>query len=84
MAGIRRRFRIEAALGTASFALLVLTLVWHDWIETVFGADPDQGSGLAEWLVVAVLAVVTITFAVLARMDLRRLRAAGALSSGGP
>jgi hypothetical protein len=78
MTGVRRRFWIEAVLGTASFALLVLTLIWHDWIETVFGADPDRGSGYAEWLIVAILALVTVTFAVLARIDFRRLRAAAA------
>jgi hypothetical protein len=81
MTGVRRRFWIEAGLGTASFALLVLTLVWHDWIETVFGADPDQGSGFAEWLIVAILALVAVTFAVLARIDFRRLRAAAAPAS---
>jgi hypothetical protein len=78
MTGVRRRFWIEAGLGTASFVLLVLTLIWHDWIEIVFGADPDQRSGFAEWLIVAILAVATVTFAVLARIDLRRLRAAAA------
>jgi hypothetical protein len=78
MAGIRRRFWIEAGLGTASFVLLVLTLIWHDWIEIVFGADPDQHSGFAEWLIVAILALVTVAFAVLARIDFRRLRAAAA------
>ena len=78
MTGVRRRFWIEAGLGTASFVLLVLTLIWHDWIETVFGADPDRGSGYAEWLIVAILALVTVTFAVLARVEYRRLRAAAA------
>jgi hypothetical protein len=78
MTGVRRRLWIEASLGTASFALLVLTLVWHDWIEIVFGTDPDQGSGLVEWLIVAALALVTVTLAVLARIDFRRLGAAAA------
>ena len=54
MTGVRRRFWIEAGLGTASFVLLVLTLIWHDWIEIVFGVDPDQRSGFAEWLIVAI------------------------------
>ncbi len=78
MTSVRRRLRIEASLGTASFVLLVLTLIWHDWIEIVFGADPDQRSGLAEWLVVAILSLATITLAVLARIDYRRLRTAAA------
>jgi hypothetical protein len=75
MKGVRRRFWIEASLSTSSFALLVLTIIWHDWIETLFGVDPDQHNGLVEWLIVAVLALVTITLAVLARIDFRRLRA---------
>lgn len=76
MSGIRRRLWFEADLGTASFVLLVITLAWRDWIEVVFGVGPDQGSGMAEWLAVTVLAVATVTLAVLARIDLRRVRAA--------
>ena len=78
MKGIRRRFLIEAGLGTATFVLMVVTLVWHDWIEIVFGVDPDNHNGLFEWLVVAILALVTVTLAVLARIDFRRLRSASA------
>jgi hypothetical protein len=78
MNGIRRRFLIEAGLGTATFVLMVVTLVWHDWIEIVFGVDPDNHNGVFEWLVVAILALVTITLAVLARIDFRRLRSAAA------
>jgi hypothetical protein len=78
MNGIRRRFLIEAGLGTASFVLMVVTLVWHDWIEIVFGVDPDNHNGLFEWLIVAILALLTITLAVLARIDFRRLRSVAA------
>ena len=78
MNGIRRRFLIEAGLGTASFVLMVVTLVWHDWIEIVFGVDPDNHNGLFEWLVVAILALLTITLAVFARIDFRRLRSVAA------
>jgi hypothetical protein len=78
MKDVRTRFRIEAGLSTSSFALLVLTIIWHDWIETLFGVDPDRHNGLVEWLIVAALALVTITIAVLARIDLRRLRTAAA------
>jgi hypothetical protein len=78
MNGIRRRFLIEAGLGTATFILMVVTLVWHDWIEIVFGVDPDDHNGVFEWLIVAILALVTITLAVLARIDFVRLRSAAA------
>jgi hypothetical protein len=59
---LRKRFWAEAALALASTSLLAVTLVWHDWIELVFGVDPDHQNGSAEWVAViicACLAVVT-------------------------
>lgn len=56
--------------------MCVVTLAWHDWIETVFGIDPDRGGGWLEWLIVGVLVVATVTFGALARADRRRLRGA--------
>ncbi len=50
----------------------VLTLVWRDWIETVFGVDPDHGNGSLEWFVVAALAVITTALVVGARVEWRR------------
>lgn len=74
MAGrpIRRRCHVEAGLGTGTLVLLVLTVVSSEWIEALFGVDPDGGSGSAEWLVVGVLAVATVAFAVAARAEYRR------------
>src|SRR5438094_9632 len=42
---LRQRFWIELALALASAALLVVTLLWNEWIELVFHVDPDAGSG---------------------------------------
>jgi len=53
--------------------LAVLTAIWPDWIELLFGADPDGGDGSTEWGIVAALAVVAILFAALARFEHRRL-----------
>ena len=75
--GLRLRFWLESVLGSITGILAVVTLFWHDWIETVFGADPDQGNGSAEWLVVAVLLLVTVTLVVGARIEWRRARLAG-------
>ena len=50
----------------------VLTLAWRDWIETVFGVDPDHGNGSLEWVVVAVLAIVTVALVAGARVEWRR------------
>jgi hypothetical protein len=68
----RRRFYVETALGALTFLLLALTVVSAEWIEAVFGVDPDHGNGSAEWLVVGLLAAVTLAFAVAARAEYRR------------
>jgi len=43
--GLRLRFWLESVLGSITGILAIVTLFWHDWIETVFGADPDKGNG---------------------------------------
>jgi hypothetical protein len=53
--GSRIRSWLEAVLGVAASGLGLVTLFWHDWIELLFGVDPDQGSGAVEWLLVAFL-----------------------------
>jgi hypothetical protein len=69
---IRGRFWVEAALTALAGFLFVLTLVWRDWIEAVFGADPDQHSGSLEWAVVGVLFVAAMAAAAFARFEWRR------------
>lgn len=53
-------------------ALSTVTLAWPDWIERVFGIDPDGGSGALEWLIVLGAAVAGLTLGVFARMDWKR------------
>lgn len=43
------RSRLEAALGGLSALVFAATLVWPDWIERLFDAEPDRGDGSAEW-----------------------------------
>jgi hypothetical protein len=69
---VRNRFWVEIALTLFTAGLFVLTLVEREWIELVFGVEPDRGSGSLEWAIVAVLLVVTILFAWLARAEWRR------------
>jgi hypothetical protein len=72
MTNVRARFWIEAGLAIISLLLLVVTLISREWIEIVFGVDPDHGSGSLEWLIVAVAALVATVFSVIARSEWRR------------
>jgi hypothetical protein len=69
---VRNRFWAEIALTLLTAGLFVLTLVEREWIELVFGVEPDRGDGSLEWAIVAVLLVATIVFAWLARAEWRR------------
>ena len=73
---LRRRFWLETGMALVTGILFVVTLVWYDWIEIIFNVDPDQGSGLLEWLVVGALLVVTIVLFVLAGYEWRKAQAA--------
>ena len=66
---MRRRFWIEAGLAVVSGLLLLLTLVSRDWIEALFGVDPDRGNGSLEWLIVAGLLAATVAFGFVARAE---------------
>lgn len=76
--GLRRRFWAESISGTLTGALAILTIFWHDWIEAIFGVDPDKGNGTAEWLAVVILFAVTLVLAAVARIEWRRARLAAA------
>jgi hypothetical protein len=68
----RRRFWIEVGLGLVSAGLFAVTFFWHDWIEIVFGVDPDEGNGLVEVLISASLLALTLFFTVSSRLEWRR------------
>ena len=72
MRAIRRRYWFELGLAVLAGALALLTLVNREWIEVVFGVDPDQGSGALEWGIVFALAGVAVVSAVAARAERRR------------
>lgn len=69
----RIRFRIEVALAVLAAGLAVLTLVTREWIELLFGVDPDKGSGALEWAITAALFVAAGVFALIARWERKRL-----------
>ena len=70
---LRRRFWIEVGLALASTTMLLGTVLWKDWIELVFGVDPDSSSGALEWLIVAVFFALASTFFVAARSEWRKV-----------
>ncbi|WP_328778597.1 ABC transporter permease [Streptomyces canus] len=71
---MRLRGRIEAVAAGLCGLLFLVTLIWPDWIEEVFGVDPDQHSGALEWAIVALALCATLTFSLLARGEYRRTR----------
>lgn len=69
---VRLRFWIEVGLASTTGFLCLLTLAWRDWIESVFGIDPDRRSGSLEWGIVLALLTGTVVVAALARAEWRR------------
>lgn len=68
---IRGRFWIEAAIAVVGTALLVLTVFEPQWIERVFGIDPDAGSGALELAISLGLLLVAATSWLLAAKEWR-------------
>lgn len=69
---LRTRFWLEAAIAGVTFAAFLLTLISRDWIETVFGVDPDHHSGTLEWAIVAILLAASVGLVTLAATEWRR------------
>jgi hypothetical protein len=65
--GLGVAFWVEAVVSGFGIFLGLLTLVWHDWIEGIFGVDPDHGNGSAEWIAVVVLLAVGAAAGMFAR-----------------
>jgi hypothetical protein len=64
-----RLFWIEASLAAVSGVLCSLTVVWKDWIEILFGFDPDRHDGSLESLVALGFLTIAVGFAALARRE---------------
>lgn len=71
------RAGLESAIALLAGLLGVVTIFWHDWIEALTGWDPDHHNGSVEWLIVAVLLVVAVAMAVVARRHWRLLADSG-------
>jgi len=72
---VRSRFWVETAFGSLAGLLAVVTVFSREWLEVLFGVDPDGGSGALEWTIVAVLAALALAFGLAARGELRRAAA---------
>lgn len=59
-------FWIELVLAGLSALLCLLTIVSPEWIEELFGLDPDRGNGSFEWDLVLLSGFFTVLFALLA------------------
>lgn len=77
---MRFRFWLEAGIATITSALLVLSLVWEEWIEEIFRVSPDGGNGSLERWIVGSLFVVTIDLFIMARYEWHRTRAAPSMA----
>jgi hypothetical protein len=66
------RFWAAAIGGSVTGLLLVLTLVWPEWIEMIFHVDPDDGSGALEVAIVVACSAATLLLGALARRELPR------------
>jgi len=51
---------LEMVLGCLSAIVVAATLVWPDWIERLFDAEPDGGDGSAEWGWAIALATISL------------------------
>jgi len=69
---IRLRFWIETGLALLSSVLALVTILHRDWIETVFGIDPDQHNGAVEWMIICLAVAIAVSSVTLARRERRR------------
>lgn len=76
-------FWAEVTLASFTAVLAILTLVWRDWIEGVFGFDPDRHNGSFEWELVIACALLTVFFGALAGREWRKAPLKAAPASPG-
>jgi hypothetical protein len=79
---MRRQYWAALVGGGISAALAVLTLISREWIEFVFGVDPDHGNGGLEWAIVAVTAITAVMCFWWARVEYKRSQPGGLTDHG--
>lgn len=78
---MRRGIVPDTALAAAAALLALLTLVLPDWIEVVFGIDPDAGSGALEWIVAVTCCLAAVALGARARRTIHGRHLNGASTS---
>ena len=69
---MRARFWVQIVLGTVGTMLAIASFIEPQWIEVLFEASPDEGSGEAEWLFSAAFLLAALVSFVLAGVQWRR------------
>jgi hypothetical protein len=64
-----RRLRLEIGLAALSVLMFVATVAWPEWIEMVFGIDPDHGDGSLESVIMGMTALCAIGASLRVRSD---------------
>lgn len=71
---IALRVKIEALLAVLAAGLAVLAWLDPAWIESLFDATPDAGSGEVEWGLALAFALASAAFALVGGIEWRRLQ----------
>jgi hypothetical protein len=69
--GSRARAWLATVFAVVGLGLCLLTLVWSEWIELLFGVEPDRGSGALELFVAGAFLVASLHLAREARQEWR-------------
>jgi hypothetical protein len=72
--GSKARAWLETVFAVVGLSLCLLTLVWREWIEFLFGVDPDRHTGALELLVAGAFLVSSVVLGRMARRDWRTLQ----------
>ena len=68
------RVKLQAGLAVVFALMAIVTAAWPEWIEAVFGVEPDGGNGSLEAAIVVALGVAALIAALFARRSGRAVQ----------
>jgi hypothetical protein len=74
---LRRRYWIELSLSSVCAVAALLTILIPNWLEVVFGVDPDEHGGAVEVVMTVWLFLATAAFIRAARLERRATNQSG-------